>query len=230
MRSNTFNIGAADLQRKLYPVGGVHSFSIGDGAGDQLATADMVEIVNAQQHRVASMLPRKYRVALERVDGEALSRGAVEGETDFTLGLFPASNLRLWKDMPLRQWPTRRAHMDDYLLEAADYTFDGATGAIVLAEPLEEGDFLFAEYDHTAAPDMLFIRDIVATFSANEIAMAFAFATDDAQYERFDKWVSDAIGHLNQIYKGLRGIPEIDDLDLLQDDTDRPTYRNVLEL
>jgi len=216
-------IVAEDIRRKLNPANSPRGF-----LGDQstISEADVVEVISEFEDSVLSRIPARYQALLTRVDGEVLiggnrsPGGATGGETEFTLGLYPASDLILyqnfatsWPGSTTKPWPSRTP--SDVLPESY-YTFVPATGKITLSEPLLRGYTLIAEYSHQACSRCQVLRRIVKDLVATEFARRLY--PDEERFERYREWEQQAYTDINRMHRtdDVRfGLQMFDQLDLV---------------
>lgn len=224
MATEVLKLTAADLEFKIVPVAGEYTFSIGDDVGDSMTTARAEEVLLTAERRVLGRLPAKYARLVLRIDGEMLAYQAAGGETSFTTGLNPISNLRLWKNFTFKSgWKTRSAY--DAMNEG-DYTVNDSTGAITLVDALNRGDQLIADYDHQAGADFLTLRHVVLSLAAAEVSRMFAYFENVEGFERFEQWETNAWMEINK----MKGIPEIDRLRLFDETDEDDHFSAVLNM
>lgn len=221
MATALFGITAADLQAKIMPRNGGQSFLIADTGGD-LTEAEAEAIATIAEDKVLMRLPARYRRMLRRIECEFVVRYATDGQTSVQTGLFPITNLKLYKNYNLhgKGWAAR--NVDDQLAESA-YSVTLSTGAITITGGLNKGDTLIAEYDHTAAGTIPGLKDIAATIAAVEIARRLAFFQGGDGYDRFSDWESSAYADLNRVIS----VDKLDNLNVgfeTQSDADPYAY------
>lgn len=204
------NIAPADIRKKLNPTNEPMGFL---GANSAIDASDVVESIEEWEETVLSRLPQRYQALLTRVDGETLTRSATGGETKFTLGLKPVSNVILYREFRCQAWSERTA-FDRY----ENFTVEPATGAISLGESLTLGMNLLAEYDHGALPGCKLLKRIIKDIVAAEWARRLY--PDDERFDRYAEWEQQAFGDIARMKKtddGRLGIRMFDDLDLINE-------------
>lgn len=211
-----FGLTATDIQKKIQPLNGEWTFQIGT-PGD-LSAADCEAIIAIQEDRVLSALPDKHRKLMRRVDGEVLTRYATAGQATLKTGLTPVvvGSLALYVDFPeALAWADRNP---SHALELAAFSLNSASGIITLVTPLKEGQRVAAEYEHGAASKNLWLRELVVTYSAVEIARRFAYFRTAEGVERFDAWEAQADRFLGEMRRSQRpGVEGIETLKLIDE-------------
>lgn len=220
---------ATAVSKKLVPSGSSVQFQIGDEETDDLSNADCLEIVEIMEDRLFGYLPDRYRVLLNKVDGEVLTEYSTEGQTALQASLYPITEgtLKLYVDYPRDRWIVRNedveATQNDY-----DFTVNNSTGAITITSTpsgssLEEGQKVLAEYSHTAASTQFpFLKDIVVTWTVIELSRRFSFfKNENFPVDRFEEWEADRNRYLNEMRRQERGIEALDNINLVYEDQDK---------
>lgn len=216
-----------DIRKKLNP-GNDPSGFLGSASG--VSSDDVTTSILEAEEILLARLPQRYVALLNKVDGEYLfggadSPGGAKGdgtETTATLGLFPASNLKLYRNFS-GNWSERQpVHR---MTVTTDYTFVAETGVITLTAALVQGDTLIAEYDHTALSKCNALRGLLKNLVAAEWARRLY--PDDEQFERYTEWETQAYSDLKRMRAtgdDRVGILMFDRLDLVHETRGR---RNV---
>lgn len=204
-----------DIRKKLNAANQPYGFL--GSADDTHQTADVTESILEKEERVFGRLQGRYAELSRYVSGEWLCRGAIgDGtETSFTLGLKPATNVRLYVDF-VGHWSERCPA--DRLTITTDYAIDLSTGVITLVTALTEGQTLIAEYNHSGLASCYLLRDIVKDLVAVEWARRLY--PSDESFARYAEWERQAYSDLARLRKkdGEKlGIPLLDDLDLVNE-------------
>ncbi len=213
MMSSLFGITASDIQNKITPSNSEQVFLIGDEGDISSVTVD--SIVETQESRLLSHLPERERRLIRRVEDEILTEYATEGQTSFQLGLYPLdeSSLKLYKNYSQSRSYFERTYED--AVSTDDYTVDADTGVITFVEGLRKGDRLYAEYNHSAAQNFLYLKETVITMTVIELSKRFNNFRDNDGYERFDSWEEEVNNYLMTLRKSASvGIDEIDQIKL----------------
>lgn len=181
---NILGIEPDDVKKRLNPTNSPNGFL---GVNSRVDESDVEESISEGVDTVISRVTARYGGLTEHVDGEILVRSALGGETALQLGLYPATNVRLWVSLD-GPWETRRAA--DCLRQDAGCTVDSETGVVTLNRPLTVDDFVAAEYDHTATRNCHLLRRIAVDLIAVEWARRLY--PDDQHFERYHEWQKNA--------------------------------------
>lgn len=210
---NLLGLEPDDIRKRLNPANVPHLF-LGDDSTIQ--TADVQESLEEVVDTVISRIPARYGAISERVEGEYIVRCAIGGETALTLGLFPASDVRLYINLNV-PWDSRRPA--ESLRDGAGCTVNVSTGGITLETALATDDCVVAEYNHTAMAECHLLRRIAVDLVAAEWARRIY--PDDTKFERYLEWERRANYDLARM-KGMKdgermGIRMFDRLDLVNE-------------
>jgi hypothetical protein len=222
--SSIFGITYRDIQRKITPnaINDNTEFVIG---GAELSEADCNEIILRAEDKVKTNLDPKYRRLLSRVDGEIVCKYSISGQTTVQTSFYPISNLKVYVNYSESSlsWaarnPSLEANASNY-----PYTADTTTGLITFTAALPEGSRVFVEYSHTGSSRLKYLRDIAETLAAVEISRRFAYFRTADGFNRFLDWETLADKDLAKLRFRDVGVPELDDLDLIEDDTDEDQF------
>lgn len=217
--ASLFGITVADVVGKIDPKPEGYAgpgFGVGDLGSEALTTAQCEAIVAEMEAELESYVPEKYLKLLRRVEGEVAVPIARDGQTTCSASLVPVTSMRVFKN-----WDRKRAWRDrdddDELVDGTDFTWVGSTGVVTLLEPLKSRESIILEYDHTAAPKLLDLRNMVLTLVAVEVARRFpAFRNVDG-FDRFDGWQSTVAGQLRDLRDGKKVCPLLDRVELVNE-------------
>ena len=233
-----FGLTPADVKKRLNPLNELHGFNYATVATDDtpIAEAEVYDALLTYEDRVLSEIPERYRQLLRHIDGEILTDYAAQDEYQFTLSMFPATNLKLYCDygrrwgaalvgrytaddrvgqnQQTRPWSDRTAND---VLAPANYSVTLATGVITLNPKLSLGQSLYAEYDHAGASTVRSLRHIVLLFAAADIAGTLPMTAE--RIEIYRDWRIEARANLKRISggDGAGGIDQLDKIKLVHE-------------
>lgn len=168
---------------------------------------------------VLSKLPTRYYDLYQgKVYGEIVVWDATLGQTTGQLGLYPASDVVLFKNAS-ESFDYKHYHTDDgYIMElTTDYTIDLATGAITfVAGELLESYRITANYTHASAvPEIL--NSIGIDLAGYYVLREIYTERDPSQSSWVDDWFDRAMKKLDEIASQVAGIREWDELEFVKD-------------
>lgn len=216
---NLFNINPTDIKSKLNPINSSTGFL---GAQSAIKSDDVEAKILMFTDYVCNRLPARYKRLLTVIDGEYLcgrgrtNGGAIGGEVSFQTGLFPITDLQLFKNFK-GHWPSRKAY--NALEIETDYSVDAETGLIQLVDPLKQGDTLIAFYSHSAMGKCGMLKQFVINLVVADYAKTLG--GNDSKYERFLELENQTYVDLQRLYgdgqQGRASIKMLDDLYLVNE-------------
>ncbi len=221
-----FGLTADDIRIKLNPLNQPYGFQY--GASLDVTEAECLNVNMVAESIVLSRIPERYRELCRRVDGEILTEYAVPNTTTYQLGLYPATQLIIYRNYPADMaWSARtyanrtvspEAWSGSTTLTATDiygttWTFTPATGALTCSQALNQGDTLIVEYNHTSGAALRQLRHIALGLAAAEWGKRLP--STDANYARYASWETQCYSDLKRMREKGDGKLSIDELDSL---------------
>lgn len=179
MPTPIFKLTASDLERFVNPTGNPGYFKIGNGVG--LVPQEIAEgHLNAQEARVASSIPEKWRRMYDRIEGLIAVRYAEGGETTITLPVPPTGDIQVFLRYPgnfgngMKSFRAADGTQKPYSARTAADALTGWThvegeSEITLPAPLQEGDHLIVDFNHDSMDQCLELRTCILELAAAEL-------------------------------------------------------------
>ena len=224
---NTGDFPEQGETRTIESVDSATQFTVGEAFSSAPAAGDVVNDGPEQleaamawaEAEVEAQLPSRYRALLSRVEGEVIVRRATAGQTTATLcnialpfaaaptGVVLYRNYR-------GEWPDRTA---SDAMAASEFSLDGR--AVTFTGALAEGDQVVAEYGHALAAAPRVLRDLLIDLAAWRAAQRAQLGHDAGPAAWVNSLRDSAAARLESMATGTppRGIPEFDDLALIDD-------------
>lgn len=225
MASPILGVTALDIRKKINPLNEEGLFQY--GPTHPITEADVDDRILEAESSITGRIRERYRKLLRSCDGEILTKYAPEGTTTLTLGLTPASNVKLYVNYDLvRPWSDRNA---DDVLEADQYTIpDLATGLITFTTPLSKGTRVYAEYDHTASSTCHVLRRVCINLVAYDYVLSLPY--EPAVKEQYGEWKDQAnsdLTRLSDFATSPMGLDLFDNLTLVRETRREGTSINM---
>lgn len=205
-------ITTTDVAGVLNPTSDADRFSVGTGL-NQYPSSKLESIIAAWDDYVCSRLPEKYRRYLSEMYGEIVCEYATADQASITLGLVPvvSGSVVLYKNWPRTVCYSSRNRGD--ALDSADYTVALETGVVTLTDALNEGDWVYADYGHTAFSGCLYLRRVAMLLIQADLTRQLGgFGDKDARAAELER---QAYSDLDRLKRGDAGLNLIDRLKLV---------------
>lgn len=218
LQTEVLELTAPDLFRRMNSNNDPEGW--GYGPGQPYTEADVVELEQQNEEIVIDMLTPNYQRLIRTLNyhGEVIVRYATQGQTTAKLGLTPIvdGTLKVYVNYPKAPQPWITPTRDDYKLMDSEFTYDATTNVLTLATPLDQGNWVYATYDHKAGRKLRMLRRLALDLCVVQLARDSHGDTENYQmYQDINTEVFSMMKKMRERGEARVAIDLFDRLDLV---------------